>query len=104
MLARFVGPPRASLCFGRARRSASSCLVSLDVVVNYTAWSRYARSSPSTLQHDQWAHHVVLLVLENVAVPHVLVPSSSGAHRIPHALRQSRELELRDDGEHLTGV
>jgi len=35
MLARFVGPPRASLRFGRAGRSTSSRLVSLDVVVTY---------------------------------------------------------------------
>jgi len=38
MLARFVGPPRASLRFGRATRSAVGRLVSLDVVVNDPGW------------------------------------------------------------------
>lgn len=33
---------------------------------------------------DQRTHHIVFFVLQNVAVPHVLVPPGAGAYGITH--------------------
>src|SRR5450631_423799 len=43
-------------------------------------------------RNDEWPHHVVLLVLEDVAVPHVLVATGAGAVWNVEWHRREREL------------
>jgi hypothetical protein len=57
------------------------------------------------LFHDERSHHVVLFMLQDVAVPNVLSSASSRTHRIAHRrCRQVRQVELHDDSCGLTRV
>src|SRR5437762_4675478 len=57
------------------------------------------------LLNYEWAHHVVLLMLENVAVPHVFFSASPWTYRIAHrGCRQAWQIELHDHGRDFTRV
>src|SRR5437879_13006693 len=59
---------------------------------------------PALLDHQR-THHVVLFMLEDMAVPDVLFSTSPRTHRIPHGCgRQVRQVELHDDSRDLTWV
>jgi hypothetical protein len=49
--------------------------------------------------HDQGTHHVVLFVFQNMAVPHIVVSTSSWANRHP-----SRNFEIHDHLRHFSRV
>jgi len=59
---------------------------------------------PCSIRHQR-THHVVLFMLEDVAVPDVLFPASPRTHRIPHGCGwQVWQVELHDDSRDLTRV
>src|SRR5262249_43120521 len=60
------------------------------------------RDARALLDDDQRPHHVVLFVLQDVAVPDVLVAARPRAAR--HGKWRHRQFELHDDRDHLAWV
>ena len=64
--------------------AAQKCLLN-DITVSYGLGAAVApQDGVIALLNYEWAHHIVFLMLEDVAVPHVFVPAGPRAQRISH--------------------